>query len=79
MCQSRAALRASPAQRFANGDDDADQLAPCPVRNTVPVFVRSLRKCADFCYSVFSVWSYMSDLSILKICELSGICAAIGE
>ena len=52
---------------------------PLPFRITVPVFVRSLRRCADFCYSVFSVWCYMSDLSILKMYELSAICAAIGE
>ena len=58
---------------------EADR-SPLPQpENAVPVFVRSLRKCADFCYSVFTVWSNMSDMSILKTASFAAIYAAIGE
>jgi hypothetical protein len=71
----RGSSRGDPSGSPARRGDGADQRGEF----AVPVFVRSLRKCADFCYSVFTVWSHMSDLSILKKRQLSAICATSGE
>jgi hypothetical protein len=49
------------------------------VNFAVPDFVRKLPECADFWHSVFTVRSYMSEMSILEMCQKSVIYAAIGE